>query len=68
MWLGKIGPRKQIRVAVVITRTDRKVMCLTERGIEHGHEVHRIDLKPIYEKDGSPGHAHSERSTAVLWL
>lgn len=43
-------------------------MCLTERGIEYGHEVHRIDLKPIYEKDGRPGHAHSERSTAVLWL
>jgi len=38
------------------------------RGIEHGHEVHRIDVKPICENDQRPGQAHSERSIAGLWL
>ena len=55
-------------MAVVITRTDRKVMCLTGRGVEHGHEVHRIDVKLICERSFGLGQIHSERSIAVLWL
>ena len=37
------------------------------RGIEDGHEVQRIDVKPICEKDYRSGQVQSERSTAVLW-
>lgn len=36
------------------------------RRIEDGHEVHRIDVNPICEKDHSPGRAQSEQSIAVL--